>query len=124
MIGDAYLKYLSSIYSFVAEPGSHEGALHILRQSIISNRSLFLSARNVDLPRFIQARSFTIKGWLPHNYVLAPAVQGFFLDPHTHALRAVSNPSKKKVEDLEKPKTNALVPYQNLSDKVLAFQSL
>ncbi|KAE9410383.1 hypothetical protein BT96DRAFT_961824 [Gymnopus androsaceus JB14] len=56
MLGDAYLKYLSSIYVFVVHPKADEGSMHNYRQSIISNKSLLKNAVAVGLPAFIQAR--------------------------------------------------------------------
>ena len=67
-LGDAYLKYLSSIYLFVTNPTQHEGALHIARQRIISNRSLLKNADRSGLPQYIQSKPFTSKSWIPHNF--------------------------------------------------------
>lgn len=67
-LGDAFLKYLSSIYVFVANPAQKEGALHVLRQRIISNRSLLRNAISSGLPQYIQARPFTFKSWQPPNF--------------------------------------------------------
>jgi len=66
------LKYLSSIYVFVMNPAQHEGALHIARQRIISNRSLLQNATRVGLPQFIQAKPFTVKPWQPPNFAVLP----------------------------------------------------
>lgn len=69
-IGDAYLKYLSSIYLFVTFPSLSEGGLHVSRQRIISNRSLLRNANRVGLPQYIQSRPFTVKAWNPHNFIV------------------------------------------------------
>ena len=66
--GDAYLKYLSSIYLFVTFPSTPEGALHILRQKIISNRSLLRNANRCGLPQYIQSKTFTLKSWSPPGF--------------------------------------------------------
>lgn len=51
----------------------HEGALHIARQRIISNRSLLKNADRSGLPQYIQSKPFTSKVWLPQNFtVLKP----------------------------------------------------
>ncbi|KIJ56735.1 hypothetical protein M422DRAFT_57385 [Sphaerobolus stellatus SS14] len=68
LLGDAYLKYLSSIYLFVTNPTLHEGALHIARQRIISNRSLLKNADRSGLPQYIQSKPFTSKAWQPPNF--------------------------------------------------------
>ncbi|KAF8322084.1 hypothetical protein DL93DRAFT_2051002 [Clavulina sp. PMI_390] len=68
LLGDAYLKYLSSIYLFVTYPTQQEGQMHIARQRIISNRSLLQRAREADVPQYIQAKPFAPKLWVPYNY--------------------------------------------------------
>ncbi|KAF8591451.1 ribonuclease III [Ramaria rubella] len=68
LLGDAYLKYLSSVYLFVTNPTQHEGALHIARQRIISNRSLLKNADRSGLPQYIQSKPFTSKAWQPPNF--------------------------------------------------------
>ncbi|KAL5527188.1 hypothetical protein ACEPAG_5979 [Sanghuangporus baumii] len=70
LLGDAYLKYLSSIYLFVTFPTLHEGALHLSRQRIISNRSLLKNANRCGLPQYIQSKPFTPKSWAPQNFIL------------------------------------------------------
>jgi hypothetical protein len=70
--GDAYLKYLSSVYVFVTNPSQHEGALHSARLRIISNRALLLNGDNARLPPFIQAKAFVAKIWQPPNFYVHP----------------------------------------------------
>ncbi|KAJ7667934.1 hypothetical protein DFH06DRAFT_1183971 [Mycena polygramma] len=68
LLGDSFLKYLASIYVFVNEPSNKEGALHIARQHIVSNSTLFHSCDSVGLPSYIQAKSFSAKSWQPTNF--------------------------------------------------------
>ena len=72
LLGDAYLKYLSSIYLFVTNPSQHEGALHSARLRIISNRALFLNAENAGLAPYIQAKPLVPKQWCPPNFTVIP----------------------------------------------------
>jgi endoribonuclease Dicer len=72
LLGDAYLKYLSSIYLFVTNPSQHEGALHSARLRIISNQALFLNAENVGLAPYIQAKPLVPKQWCPPNFTVIP----------------------------------------------------
>jgi endoribonuclease Dicer len=72
LLGDAYLKYLSSIYLFVTNPSQHEGALHSARLRIISNRALFFNAENVGLAPYIQAKPLVPKQWCPPNFTVIP----------------------------------------------------
>jgi len=76
--GDAYLKYLSSIYLFVTNPTMHEGMLHIARQKIISNKSLLVNSDKSGLPQYIQSKPFIAKMWLPLGYkVVKPPGKGW-----------------------------------------------
>jgi endoribonuclease Dicer len=72
LLGDSYLKYLSSIYLFVTNPAQHEGALHSARLRIISNKALFLDAESVGLAPYIQARPLVSKQWSPPNFTVIP----------------------------------------------------
>ncbi|KAI0307339.1 hypothetical protein B0F90DRAFT_1622768 [Multifurca ochricompacta] len=73
LLGDAYLKYLSSIYLFVTNPSQQEGALHSARLRIISNKALFLNAESVGLAPYIQAKPLVPKQWRPPNFTLITA---------------------------------------------------
>jgi endoribonuclease Dicer len=72
LLGDAYLKYLSSIYLFVTNPAQHEGALHSARLRIISNKALFLNAESVGLAPYIQAKPLAPRQWNPPNFTVIP----------------------------------------------------
>lgn len=72
LLGDAYLKYLSSIYQFVTSPAQHEGALHAARLRIISNKALFLNIESVGLAPYIQAKPLVPKQWNPPNFTVIP----------------------------------------------------
>ena len=67
-LGDAFLKYLSSVYAFVANPSLSEGALHVARQKIISNKSLLQNATRIGLPAYIQSKAFAFKSWQPPHF--------------------------------------------------------
>ena len=67
-LGDAFLKYLSSVYAFVTNPSLTEGALHIARQKIISNKSLLQNATRIGLPAYIQSKAFAFKSWQPPHF--------------------------------------------------------
>jgi len=67
-LGDAFLKYLSSVYTFVTNPSLSEGALHVARQKIISNKSLLQNATRIGLPIYIQSKAFAFKSWQPPHF--------------------------------------------------------
>ena len=68
ILGDAFLKYLSSVYAFVTNPSLSEGSLHIARQKIISNKSLLQNATRIGLPAYIQSKAFAFKSWQPPRF--------------------------------------------------------
>ncbi|KAF4602175.1 hypothetical protein EYR40_005379 [Pleurotus pulmonarius] len=70
LLGDAFLKYLSSVYVFVSNPTANEGALHFIRQRLISNKSLLQNATRAGLPGYILSKPFVTKFWKPINYQL------------------------------------------------------
>ena len=97
LTGDAYLKYLSSIYLFVTYPTQQEGAMHVARQRIISNRSLLQRAREADVPQYIQSKPFIPKLWIPYNYKFAKRIrEPVALDPSDGDL----NPGDAHLEEL------------------------
>ncbi|KAK0212596.1 hypothetical protein DFS33DRAFT_1248292 [Desarmillaria ectypa] len=68
LLGDSFLKYVSSLYVFVTEPDRSEGNLHASRRELISNNSLLRQAVRIGLPPFIQTKPFSIKTWCPPNF--------------------------------------------------------
>ncbi|KAG7449599.1 ribonuclease III [Guyanagaster necrorhizus] len=68
LLGDSFLKCVSSLYVFVTEPDRSEGNLHASRRELISNNSLLHQAVRVGLPSFIQTKPFSIKSWCPPNF--------------------------------------------------------
>lgn len=80
LLGDAFLKYLCTIYVFVAEPTQNEGSLHIARQKLISNKSLLENSNLIGLPVYIQAKPFPAKSWQPPNFRLTPRTSKMIVD--------------------------------------------
>ncbi|KAF9247216.1 hypothetical protein BU15DRAFT_39362 [Melanogaster broomeanus] len=70
LFGDAFLKYLASVYVFVTNPAQHEGALHTARQRIISNKVLMQSADRMGLPQYVQSKPFSHKLWNPPYFTV------------------------------------------------------
>jgi endoribonuclease Dicer len=100
LLGDAYLKYLSSIYLFVTNPAQHEGALHSARLRIISNKALFLNAESIGLAPYIQAKQLVPKQWSPPNFTVIPPPP-----PKTGSAPAVSEDSTGRVAGADNLKT-------------------
>ncbi|KXN83705.1 Dicer-like protein 1 [Leucoagaricus sp. SymC.cos] len=65
LLGDAFLKYLSSTYVYAQNPQGSEGELHTARQKYISNQHLCHLASRLGLPGYIQVKPFSVKSWVP-----------------------------------------------------------
>ncbi|THV08645.1 ribonuclease III [Dendrothele bispora CBS 962.96] len=65
LLGDTFLKFLATLYVFVKIPNENEGAMHLERQKIISNKALLEAAIAVQLPPFIQSRPLSLKNFIP-----------------------------------------------------------
>ncbi|KAJ8523549.1 hypothetical protein ONZ45_g63 [Pleurotus djamor] len=73
LLGDSFLKYLSSIYVYVMNPTANEGSLHQIRQPMISNKSLLQNASCAGLPGYIQSKPFAVRNWQPVGFSLLEA---------------------------------------------------
>ncbi|KAG5716521.1 Dicer-like protein 1 [Termitomyces sp. T112] len=74
LLGDAFLKFISSTYLFVSRPTHKEGSLHNARQDLISNKSLFQYACRAGIPSYIQSKLFSPRLWTPPFFTpLSPA---------------------------------------------------
>ncbi|EGO27424.1 hypothetical protein SERLADRAFT_446652 [Serpula lacrymans var. lacrymans S7.9] len=130
VLGDAFLKYLSSIYVFVTNPAKNEGALHVSRQQIISNKALLKTACTVGLPPFIQSRPFSYKVWQPPNFSLVSIREDFTPNDDTKKIskapsqsplarketEAIMEAPPKKIESEDSVKGKAL-PGSHASSK-------
>ncbi|TFK75994.1 ribonuclease III [Pluteus cervinus] len=106
LLGDAFLKYLSSVYVFVTNPLQSEGALHVSRQKIVSNKALFHSAMQAGLPPFIQAKPLAIKTWQPSAFrIVTPPKR-----PTNENLDTDPSGAAQKQEPKEVAKTNDVNP--------------
>lgn len=118
LLGDAYLKYLSSIYLFVTNPNKHEGILHLARQKIISNRALLVNADKSGLPQYIQSKPFLPKMWLPRGYTVVRP------EPKSTATHKESrgNTNMEIKEERSSPDPNGLPTSAN-EDKSLTIKA-
>jgi endoribonuclease Dicer len=139
LLGDAFLKYLSTVYVFVTYPSHSEGALHTARQRIISNKSLFQNASHVGLPAYIQAKPFAPRQWRPPNFVLNRGPDGLTPGEDVEGLQAKDpvgmSPTISATSQWETQATTAVQKpnkwnkkltedTQWLGDKVILLQSL
>ncbi|KAK0195664.1 hypothetical protein F5146DRAFT_1026528 [Armillaria mellea] len=134
LLGDSFLKYVSTLYVFVTEPDRSEGNLHTSRRELISNNSLLHQAVRIGLPSFIQTKPFSIKTWCPPNFTREPnnnattrqvqdsAVQSAVKDPVAAPVHSTdASTTKTKARRKRKKKTRALCDSNKwLGDKTVA----
>lgn len=108
----------------------NEGALHVARQRIISNRSLLRNSNLVGLPQYIQSRPFAIKAWHPPNFIVyrpqktyndeqAPADVKQALEEGEHpAENGTQNKSLEPVEDSSSTKPMDVVKEPDEIDEI------
>ncbi|KAI9294789.1 hypothetical protein K502DRAFT_304512, partial [Neoconidiobolus thromboides FSU 785] len=70
LLGDAYLKFISSMDVFLRFPQHHEAQLHNRRLRIISNRSLFRLCRDLELYKYVNPKPFIKSKWYPINFYI------------------------------------------------------
>jgi endoribonuclease Dicer len=117
LLGDAYLKYLSSIYLFVTNPSQHEGALHSARLRIISNKALLLNAESIGLAPYIQAKPLVPKQWSPPNFTVVPPPPPKVRENET-TLRAEDSPGREAGPDTDAQEVQSVKEEENENDHV------
>jgi endoribonuclease Dicer len=133
-LGDSFLKYLSTIYVFFANPTLGEGALHTKRQQLISNKSLFENAGRKGLTPYIQSKPFAPKSWHPPNFVIRATEKGKSVNTQETGERdfslstqapssAPSDPTPASKSKSKKEKRRSGEDIQWLGDKVSAHPS-
>ncbi len=78
--------------------------MHVARQRIISNRVLLQSAREADVPQFIQSKPLKTRSWLPYNY----KVSKFVPPTDTSVISKVDEDTEMKEIDNDPYATNEM----------------
>ncbi|EIW82390.1 ribonuclease III [Coniophora puteana RWD-64-598 SS2] len=129
LLGDAFLKYITSIYVFVIYPAHAEGSLHNLRQKMTSNKALLQNALAIELPPYIQGKPLSLKLWLPTNYTLdkCPPIAHQRHDEHAASAVDTTVVDTRPHPDTTQARTKKKVRKQNqdqvtqwLGDKTIA----
>lgn len=106
LLGDAFLKYLSSIYVYAQSPQGSEGELHTARQKYISNQQLCDITSHLGLPGYIQVKPFNLKSWLPHGMRLGdPQKESTSVKPTQPSSNTLYEQSSKPSKPLMDPDT-------------------
>ncbi|OUC47858.1 RNase3 domain protein [Trichinella nativa] len=70
ILGDSFLKYVSTVYCYKAYSKMHEGKLSLLRSRMISNYNLYKLGKRKSIPQYMIAIKFDPSDtWLPPCYV-------------------------------------------------------
>ncbi|KRZ24892.1 Endoribonuclease dcr-1 [Trichinella pseudospiralis] len=70
ILGDSFLKYVTTVYCYKAYSKMHEGKLSLLRSRMISNYNLYKLGKRKNIPQYMIAIKFDPSDtWLPPCYV-------------------------------------------------------
>jgi endoribonuclease Dicer len=123
-LGDAILKYMSSVNVFITHPFAAEGVLHSHRGSIISNKALRDSAEGIGLPLFILSKIFSAKHWYPANFSVRKSfnpVPNDSMEPDHEALLPGSAPGDVSAVEFKRHKEQCV---HQLGDKVRSIPDI
>lgn len=71
LLGDTFIKYAASAYLYGTDPDAVAGALHVRRQRMVNNRSLWTGAQAIGLPSCIQSEPFKPNQWsIPNAFII------------------------------------------------------
>ncbi|KAF8609137.1 hypothetical protein BDV93DRAFT_517997 [Ceratobasidium sp. AG-I] len=62
-LGDTFIKYAASAYLYGTDPDATAGTLHMRRQRMVNNKSLWTGAQAIGLPSCIQSEPFKPRQW-------------------------------------------------------------
>ncbi|KAM6495963.1 Ribonuclease III domain containing protein [Amanita muscaria] len=96
LLGDAFLKYLSSIYIAAYHMSKTEHAMHEARQRMVNNKTLTQIALQAGLPMYIQSRPFVSKHWKPSYFEILPSSNQLLLVDDISALVEYHQPNQKE----------------------------
>ncbi|KAF2772908.1 dsRNA-specific nuclease [Teratosphaeria nubilosa] len=69
-IGDTFLKTATSISTFIQNPNDNEFEFHVRRMCMLSNRNLFIVAKQLKLYEYIRSIAFSRRLWYPEGLKL------------------------------------------------------
>ncbi|CRK99124.1 CLUMA_CG012128, isoform A [Clunio marinus] len=75
VLGDGFLKFITSLYLYKKHDNLHEGYLTSLKGRIVSNRNLFYIGNNFGLSQMIKSSMFKAREVLPPSIILPEDVQ-------------------------------------------------
>ncbi|KAF8627233.1 hypothetical protein AX15_004470 [Amanita polypyramis BW_CC] len=96
LLGDAFLKYLTTVYIITSNGSRDEGAMHTTRERMINNKNLTQNALQIELPGFIESRPFLPKQWTPPNFIINQSSSDLLDTSNTHEMEA---PQTKRKEE-------------------------
>ncbi|KAG6857350.1 hypothetical protein H0H87_005653 [Tephrocybe sp. NHM501043] len=117
LLGDAFLKLLSSTYLFVTRPAHREGPLHDARQDLISNKSLYQCASHVGIPNYIQSKLFSVRTWTPPFFSGLPSASA---NKCPEPVKAEQDENTKKKKKKKRKRTSDETAVADVAEAMLA----
>ncbi|CAG8495896.1 2311_t:CDS:2 [Paraglomus brasilianum] len=93
-LGDAFLKFITTVHLYVSFPEKHEGQLHCQRIRIICNKNLYRAAKRLRLYGYIKSQPFNRRSWRPI------AMRTDYDTPELRALEKVQELADKQIADV------------------------
>lgn len=114
MLGDGFLKFISSLYLYKKHKDWHEGFLTSLKGRLVSNRNLFYVGNNFGLSGMIKSSNYVAKETLPPSIRLPANAQKILEEDKTRLIKLL-NVKKLTQEEIISGRmdTSPLDPVRN-----------
>lgn len=101
VLGDGYLKFISSMFLYSEYQDWHEGNLTTLKSKIIGNRNLFYIGDKLGLPGIIKATMFRAKETIPPSAALSLEGQRILREYEMQMNELMTTNDKTKKAEIE-----------------------
>ncbi|KAK2466145.1 hypothetical protein APHAL10511_001787 [Amanita phalloides] len=95
LLGDSFLKYLSTVHIITSNGFKSESAMHTARQRMINNKALTQNAIQTALPTFVISRPFVPKRWKPPNLEVSQSSSSLLLVSNISDVEEVQTSQKE-----------------------------
>ncbi|KAJ9052737.1 Dicer-like protein 1 [Entomophthora muscae] len=75
LLGDAFLKFMVTVYLYVTRPKDDEGKMHCHRVRKICNKTLFQKCRQFNLTQYFNWKPLDKAKWRPPNFINPDALE-------------------------------------------------
>lgn len=126
-IGDCFLKVATSLAVYI-QKNQQEGDMHVERMLMLCNKNLFITAKDMGLPKYIRSKAFSRRHWYPEGLYLlegkgaqqnyAPGKEKATSWGPQHATNGITKDANRRSESSASAKPSG--PRASLQDKTVA----